>query len=84
MSKASGLLGSHVDAFIFYVALLSLLGLDTKKGSASVVQWNSRGHGEQGVEWVDQSLGAGASQPQLLVGVLVQLLQSNNSLWVHG
>lgn len=79
-----GLLDIHVDAFIFYLALVSLLGLDAKKGSAGVVQWNSGGDSEQGVEWVNHSLGAGASQPQLLVRVLVKFLQSDNSLGVHG
>lgn len=63
---------------------MSLLGLDAKKGSTGVVQWNSRGDSEQGVEWVNHSLGARTSQPQFLVRVLVKLLQSDDSLGVHG
>lgn len=61
-----------------------LLLLEAHDGSASVVQTESSGHGEQPVEWVHQSLRARSSQPQLLVGMLVQLLQFDNSLWVHG
>lgn len=64
-------------------SLLILLGLDAKEGSAKVVQWNSRGYGEQSVVWVHKCLGTWSSQPQFLVRVLVDLLQLNDSLWVH-
>lgn len=61
----------------------SLLVLEATDSSTGVVQTDSGGSGEQGVEWVNKGLGARASQPQLLVRVLVQLLQSDDSLGVH-
>ena len=60
-----------------------LLVLEASNGSAGVVQAGGGGEGKHGVEWVHQHLGARSFQPQLLVGVLVVLLQLNNSLWVH-
>lgn len=60
-----------------------IVGLKTTDGSAGVVQTDSSRGSEKSVVWVHQSSGTSTSVPQLLVGVLVQLLQTNNSLWVH-
>lgn len=62
----------------------ALLVLDAENSPSSVVQWKNSAHSEQSIEWEHHKLGVFSAQPQTFVRGLVELLQFDDSLWVHG
>lgn len=74
----------RLDPHLLPIKLHALLVLDAENSPSSVVQWKNSAHREQSIEWEHHKLGVLSAQPQTFVRGLVELLQFDDSLWVHG
>lgn len=74
----------RLDPHLLPIKLHELLVLDAENSPSSVVQWKNSAHREQSIEWEHHKLGVLSAQPQTFVRGLVELLQFDDSLGVHG